>query len=329
MSITETGEVLRAAGDGDVETLRRHLEKDRACANVVGPNPYWGGRVQPLHVAVTWGQDEVVRILLEAGADPSGENEGYGGWSPLMLAATKGLDSIADQLLAAGAFLGLYESAALGRTREVADILDGNRERARHVRVDGTTPLHVAATREVADLLLKAGALPEIRDGYGSSPLDGAIARASRGASGCVEVAECLIAAGAEVDAVTHASLGHQARLTAMLDRDPATLDAHNRAGCTPLQAAVSHGRVDIVKLLLERGANPDAADGEGVLPLHWATRAPRHDMEIARLLIAAGANPSGRDARHKATPASWAEFQRRPELERMLKAAESETATL
>ncbi|MDH3733243.1 MAG: ankyrin repeat domain-containing protein [Gemmatimonadota bacterium] len=328
MTVVEPGPVLRAAGDGDLESLGRHLERDRACASVLGTNPYWGGRVQPLHMAVTWNQEAAVELLLESGANPSGENEGYGDWSPLMLAATKGFDSIAARLEAAGAYVGLYEASALGRPREVADILDGNPERATHVTVDGTTPLHVAATREVADLLLAAGALPDVRDGYGGTPLDAAMARASQGADQCVEVAERLIAGGAEVDLITHAALGHPARLAAALDRDPSAIDAHTRSGCTPLQAAVAHGRVAIVRMLLERGANPNAADGEGIQPLHWVTRAPRHDLEIARLLLAAGANPSGRDARHDAPPSSWAEFQRRPDLERLLREAKGSSPT-
>ena len=323
MSAIEPGPVLRAAGDGDLETLERYLQKDRACANVVGANPYWGGRVQPLHVAVTWCQERAVEMLLEAGADPSGENDGYGGWSPLMIAATKGLDRIAALLEAAGAYIGLYEASALGRTREVAEILDGNPERAQHVTVDGTTPLHIAATPEVADLLLKAGALPEVRDGYGKTPLEAAIARANRGTPACVDVAERIIAAGAEVDLIIHASLGHQARLAAALDRDPSALDEHHRNGCTPLQAAVAHGRLEIVRMLLERGANPNQRDGDGIAPLHWAAGAPRHEMEIAQLLLAAGADPRARDARHDATPASWAEFQRRPQLERLFRDAE------
>jgi ankyrin repeat protein len=311
-----------------METLARMLEQDRAWANVVGANPYWGGRVQPLHLAVTWAQDEAVRVLLEAGAHPSGENEGYGGWSPLMIAASKGLDGIVRKLEDAGAYIGLYEGAALGRTRVVAEILSGNPERARHVTVDGTTPLHLAATAEVAELLLNAGALPNLRDGYGATPLDAAIARTGRRAEGAEGVARRLMAAGADVDVVSHAALGDITRLGRELDDDPAALNAHNRPGATPLTAAVAHGRLETVRFLLGRGANPNAPDGDGIQPLHWVARSGRDDLAIARELLAAGANPLGRDGQHKSTPASWAEFQRRPELERLLRLAEGVPAS-
>jgi ankyrin repeat protein len=325
MSLAEAGPMLQAAGDGDIETLQRLLEENRECANVVGANPYWGGRVQPLHMAVTWGQDAAVALLLEAGAHPSGENDGYGGWSPLMLAATKGFDDIATRLEEAGAYVGLFEAAALGRTRTVAEILSGNQERAKHVTVDGTTPLHMAATADVAGLLLDAGALPALRDGYGGAPLDAALARAGRGGPDADEVALRIIEAGADTDLMTFAALGDTVRLGRELDRAPGGIDEQNRAGSTPLVAAVAHGRLEAVRFLLSRGANSNLPDCDGIQPLHWSARAPRDHLAIARALLAAGANPNGRDGEHKATPASWAEFQRRPELERLLRSAETD----
>lgn len=319
MPLVDAGPILRAAGDGDLETLSRLLEQDRALANALGANPYWGGRVQPLHMAVTWCQEAAVKMLLEAGADPSGENEGYGGWSPLMLAATRGFDRIVESLATAGAYIGLFEAAALGRTRDVAHLLAGNAERAQHVTPDGTSPLHLAATRDVADLLLDAEALVGLRDGYGCTPLDAAIARAGRGDAASEDVARRLIEVGADVDVITFAALGDVRRMESALDAEPSALDEHNRAGATPLRAAVAHGRVEAVRYLLSRGANPHISDSDGIQPLHWVTRAPRNDLEIARLLLAAGANPAARDGQHRATPAAWAEFQRRPELRRLL----------
>ena len=87
MNPAEIDTVLRAAGEGDLDTLTRHVGADRELANALGSNPYWGGRVQPLHLAVTWRQEAAVALLLDHGADPSGQNEGYGDWSPLLLTA--------------------------------------------------------------------------------------------------------------------------------------------------------------------------------------------------------------------------------------------------
>ena len=56
-----------------------------------------------------------------------------------------------------------------------------------------------------------------------------------------------------------------------------------------PLAEAAMRGDVAMVESLLERGADVDAAQGDGMTALHWA--AERGDEEIAQLLISAGAD--------------------------------------
>lgn len=61
-----------------------------------------------------------------------------------------------------------------------------------------------------------------------------------------------------------------------------------------------------------------DARRGpDGATPLHEAIR--DNDAELVRLLIDAGADPAARDARYGATPLGWAEALGRPHLARML----------
>ncbi len=150
--------VLRAAGDGHLETLTDLLTASAAMANAIGRNPYWGGRVQPLHVAAIWGQEEIVKTLLSAAANPSGVNDGYGGWSPLLIAIGRGHDGVARQLVDAGAAIGPFEAAALGRIEPLRGDLEGDPALVRRPLRDGTTLLHVAADGEVAMALLSAGA---------------------------------------------------------------------------------------------------------------------------------------------------------------------------
>lgn len=314
--------ILRASGDGDLEALHRLLHRDPELANAVGQNPYWGGRVQPLHLAVTWGREQAVTNLLDRGADPSGDNGGYGGWSPLLLAAVKGYEEIARRLEIAGAYVGLFEAAALGRLPMVREILGGNPDRAHKNLRDGTTPLHVAATVEVADVLLEARVAPGILDEYGSTPLDAALARAASGSAGGEAVARRLIEFGARTDASIFAALGDLDGLARAVAEDPAAIRAPGRNRRPPLHTAVSHGRLDAVSWLLEHGAPPNQPDADGIQPLHWVSGAPRHELEIARRLLAAGGDPRARDGQHDATPASWAEFQRRPELVELLRRA-------
>lgn len=319
---------LRAAGDGDLDRLTRLVSTRPELATAVGPNPYWGGRVQPLHLAVTWGREEAVTVLLQHGADPSGENDGYAGWSPLLLAAVKGYGTIARRLEIEGAFVGLFEAAALGRIDMVREILEANPERAHRTLRDGTTPLHVSATVEVADAFIEARVMPGAIDQYGGMPLDAALARAASGSEDGAAIARRLIETGLTTDAAVWAALGDLDALSATIDHDATAIRAPGRRGRLPLHAGVAHGRLDAVTWLLERGAPHNQPDADGITPLHWATRAPRNDIEIARRLLAVGADPRARDRRHDATPASWAEFQRRPELEALLRRAETRTSS-
>jgi hypothetical protein len=67
--------------------------------------------------------------------------------------------------------------------------------------------------------------------------------------------------------------------------------------GQTPLIAAVLRDRIEAAELLLEAGADPDARTRSGAVALHFAK-----DVETARLLLEAGADPGLADSRG-ATP--------------------------
>lgn len=62
----------------------------------------------------------------------------------------------------------------------------------------------------------------------------------------------------------------------------------------TILWRAATHGLTDWVKEILKRGANVQAADREGITPLHIA--AMRHHVDVVRLLIDAGADVNAKD---------------------------------
>lgn len=73
-----------------------------------------------------------------------------------------------------------------------------------------------------------------------------------------------------------------------------ADVNAGNNDGYTPLHGAVSYGKNDTrksaVKILLKRGANPNAKTSrDGETPFHKAVS--RGDIEIVRLLIDYGAD--------------------------------------
>jgi hypothetical protein len=65
-------ELLRLVGRGEADKVAGLLRATPALVNAIGPHPFWGGRPQPLHVAIDAGRDEMVRLLLRAGAGVCG-----------------------------------------------------------------------------------------------------------------------------------------------------------------------------------------------------------------------------------------------------------------
>lgn len=101
-----------------------------------------------------------------------------------------------------------------------------------------------------------------------------------------------------EPDVVEAAALGGEDRLERLVDEDPGRLQARSYDGWTPLHLAAFFGHEAAVRLLLERGADPEAVSKNETAnrPLH-AALAGRGDPGVVAALIGAGASVDARAA--------------------------------
>ena len=120
-----------------------------------------------------------------------------------------------------------------------------------------------------------------------------------------------LEAAGATAETIASlrdaAGRGDLARLNVLLDLRPELIDARGGEGVrTALHQAVFGNSEAAVKLLLERGANPNVrCEGDNAYPLHFAVE--KHRFPIIRLLVEHGAETIGEGDYHELDVIGWA----------------------
>jgi ankyrin repeat protein len=110
-----------------------------------------------------------------------------------------------------------------------------------------------------------------------------------------IAIARLLISHGATYDVTIAAALGDIDGVRSMLSKNPSRIGETRPNGRRPLSAAAKFGHLPIVRLLVERGADPtwpDADDSARGAALHAAARAG--NRPLVELLLAHGADPNG-----------------------------------
>ncbi len=114
---------------------------------------------------------------------------------------------------------------------------------------------------------------------------------------GVPAMARLLIDRGLQPDIFEASATGRTARVQDLLQADPALANAYSSDGYQPMGLASFFGYTETVELLLQSGAEVNSAshNGQRVMPLHSAA-AGQH-LEIARILLAHGADPNAAQA--------------------------------
>ena len=299
--------LIQAMEQGNAEAVGDLLSHDPRLANAHTPREFWTGDVRALHFAVGEGKLDVVKALVENGADVNATSDQFD-WTPLHLAFDN--REIADYLIAHGANVDIFAASGLGDEDRVGALLTENPSLVEARGPDGATALHFAKNVAIAGLLLSLGADIDALDEYHqSSPLEWALS------SDNSTVANDLVERGAAIGFLCACALDKSDQVKEMLAGDPslATMTTPEnyllRAGftATPLHIAARYGAADVVQLLLEAGADVAARGSDGSMATHDA--AFTGHLDVIRVLLDHGAPINDREPRYNATPLGVAQF--------------------
>jgi ankyrin repeat protein len=334
--------IADAAARGDRESVKALLKKG------IDVNGAQGDGSTALHWAAIKGDAEMAQMLVYAGANLRATTR-IGSYTPLYLAARGGYSDVVAVLLAAGAdakavtangTTPLMIAAAAGDTKSILSLVENGAEIDARDGAKGETPLMFAAgfnRTDAVKLLLARGAdykattkvvdlfaltAPEeeamLRGGggngggarpQGNRPAD--IAGATRG----YRYNELISSQGGLTALLFAARQGYADTARALLDAGADVNQPNAGDKTSPLLMSIINGHFDLAMLLLERGANPNAAAFNGVAPLfgvlniQWAPKSlypsPKAYqqqqttyLELMQALINKGADPNARVSR-------------------------------
>jgi len=294
--------IHNAAVSGDVETIRILLEHG-AEIDIRDDNG-----MTALIFAAGRGKTEAARLLTERGADVRARSTN--GHTAAKGAALAGDLDLLQFLVGKGADVKdrnvqrsgiLHSAVSYGRTDVVRYLIDQGLD-VNAENDNGDTPLYWAYRQNTVDavrMLIEAGADVNHRNSERLTPLHG-VAH-----SGTVPVAEVLLEHGADVNALsnwgttalTDASwekpeivrflILHGADVNPQ-DRYQPPAGEEPRRPWSPIHAAASHGKLDIVRMLVDNGARINELRHDGKTPLHVA--AMKGDRDLVAFLLARGA---------------------------------------
>lgn len=232
--------------------------KDAQAAITAGAdvnNSVFNDQQLPLQIAIMQNNADMVKLLLDSGANPNLVGSYLNG-TTLSQAADSGNERIFDMLIEKGAKVrdpnDLLWWAAMGGNDQIVKKLLARGGKANARQYMKSTPLHVVSSAGAAKLLLSAGAEIEAKEEGGSRPLHCAAD------SEHIEIVKILLAAGADKE-------------------------AQDEKGKRPLHFAAYRGNEEIVRILLDAGVDRNAKDSEGKTAAMLA-RECNHE-QIAELL--------------------------------------------
>ncbi|KAK6352070.1 hypothetical protein TWF730_008902 [Orbilia blumenaviensis] len=322
--------LLSAAEKGRDDVVGLLLEMGNIDLSVQG----WGGRT-PLMEATCRGNNKIVRLLLEKGADIKAKDADNR--TSLVYAVRYQNLYIVTLLLEHGAldrspgsasWSLLFDAAEASWDDQIIHLL-GERALALGATFEKSETLLMRAAKlgmeETVRLLLERGTAVDTRckEKLGHTALFYATGKTTSNPNFAdwqarrLRTTRMLLEAGASVDAVddngktplAYAVIGANREIIKILLDKGANIEASDSDGRKPLAHAILNGNAGVVQVLLDKGANVEATGLEGRTALFDVIANPlREEVQrhILLLLLERGANIEATD-KDGFTPLSWA----------------------
>jgi ankyrin repeat protein len=309
---------VAAVQAGDLAGVRAMLRQrpELVHMDTAGTNEHRG-----LHYAVLRRDVPMVRLLMEAGADPrQGIYPHREATTALTLARDRGYADVVaaieeeeqhrrESMSCPNATVSpvqdrINDAIRGGEVSEAIRLLEADASLLHACDRTGGSPLHTAAA--VLDVEMVRWLVDRRADARkvnlsGQTPLDLAVQavrwRNRAGRERFPAVAELLIRRGCEVSPAAAAAMGDLERLRAWRAQEPRRLRESNRM----LEVAVIFGHMEVLRFLLDCGLDPDErqrVDGLEEAAFSWGGplwhAAAFSEHEMAELLLARGADPNG-----------------------------------
>jgi ankyrin repeat protein len=303
--------LFEACALGDVPTAKALVAKDRRLVNA----QFWYRF--PIHMAVFGGNPELVQLLLDLGADLGQSVYTHDSWDKLLFCAReRGYRSIESLLQRAmqkrfnyvPGFEVLKEAIIARDSRKIGSVLRRQPNLARASDALGNNAIHWSVITRQLGLIkrfVEIGTPIDAERADGQTPVllavNGATDywyRATRGRShpsirNTSVIVGSLLAQGANYTISVAAAVGDQERVEQLLKTDAGLARRVDSARISPLSYAAREGHLHIVRLLLERGADPNMPEDAAPLGRALFEACCGNHLQVADLLLNHGADPN------------------------------------
>lgn len=351
-----TEKVMRlftATQSNDIEQVKQLLAQDKSLARASGlvMTSLWQAETPALHLAVMHGRKDIIDLLLANGADIEERDPRYH-FSALIHAVDLAdfIPEYADLkmvefLLERGAEKDVWACWWLGDNDGVEEWLQKDPSLVNQVGPGPSTMFSFVRGIESAKYLLKYGADPlkpyKTANWGMTTPL-----RTIAYQGNYAVVRFLLDYLGKTIDVFTASLLGDLAQVQQFITESPASLHVFTKNhiifedGLSTLHLAAQGGHAEIIRLLLNEGANINASspDFNNITPLHLAIRLGQRELidplpslqemaqdtgvyrmlvDMPKLLLENGADVSIKDSKYGWDARAWAEANHEDETDR------------